>query len=87
MDQILFVFLVMPLAMVLMSVLALLRGSKLALVPLGIAAALGWMWFDYYLTRPFSNPGGPAGLFGMFIPVSVGLVIAALALARTTRKA
>ena len=70
-------FLVLPVAV---AGFALRRGSRLALVPMGIFVAQVGLWFAYYATDWFSNPGAAAGALMMMIPTMANLVIAAAAL-------
>ena len=62
------------------------RGSRLALVPMGVLIAQVGVWFAYYATDGFSN-SGMAGVWANFIiPTLVSLVVAAAALHTAARQ-
>lgn len=70
-------FLMLPVAV---AIVALRRGSRLALVPVAIFIAQVGLWFAYYATDWFTNPGGPTGLWMMLVPALFSLGISAAAL-------
>jgi hypothetical protein len=72
-------FVVLP---VVVAGLALRGGSRIALIPVVIFIAEVALWFAYYATDWFSNPGAGLGALLIIIPALIGLVIAVAALLR-----
>lgn len=66
-----------------LAVWALVRGSRLALVPFIVLAGQVALWFSYYATDWFTNPGLKGGMTVALLPALGSLVVAAVALVLT----
>lgn len=70
------VLLLLPVAL---SLYAGARGSRLAVVPLAVFAGQASLWFAYYATDWFSNPGLAGALAVAVVPTLGSLVVATVA--------
>ena len=73
-------FLLLP---VVLSCYALVRGSRLAVVPLVVFAGQLSLWIAYYATDWFGNPGLAGAMAVAVLPTLVGLGLAAIATVMT----
>lgn len=69
-------FLLLPVAL---SIYAGVRGSRLAVVPLAVFAGQMSLWFAYYATDWFSNPGLAGAMAIAVLPTMGSLVLGVVA--------